>query len=148
MMYFTSDHGGFAAKQKLATWLKQQGHPVHDLGPDTLKPTDDYPQWAARLALAIKRHPGSRGITLCRSGVGMAIAANKFSGIRAAQVFSPAMAKASRRDEDANILSLAADYQTLPEMKRIITAWLATPYRPNKRYRRRLRQLTQLEHGR
>lgn len=148
MVFLTSDHGGFAVKQKLVTWLTAHGIQVQDLGPTRLKPTDDYPVWASRLARSVKRHPGSRGIALCRSGVGMAVAANKFSGIRAAQVFSPLMAKASRRDEDANVLSLAADYHTVPELQKIIGVWLKTPYRPTKRFSRRLRELKRLEHGR
>lgn len=147
MVFIVSDHGGFAAKQKLVEWLKTQGISVQDLGPARLKPTDDYPVWASRLARAVKRHPGSQGIALCRSGIGMAIAANKFSGIRAAQVFSPAMAQASRRDEDANVLSMAADYHSLPELQRIISAWLKTPFRPTKRFSRRLRELKRLEYG-
>lgn len=148
MVFLTSDHGGFVVKQKIERWLNARGIQVQDLGPTRLKPTDDYPVWASRLARAVKRHPGSHGIALCRSGVGMAIAANKFSGIRAAQAFSPAMAKASRRDEDANVLSLAADYHTLLELQKIIGAWLKTPYKPTKRFSRRLRELKRLEHGR
>lgn len=148
MIFIASDHGGFRAKQKLIVWLKKRGQAVHDIGPDKFNPNDDYPLWASRLARAVKRHPGSKGLALCRSGVGMAMAANKFSGVRAAQAFTPAMANASRRDEDANILSLAADYHSQPSLQRIITAWLKTPYRPNKRYTRRLRELTTLDYGR
>src|SRR5689334_17968038 len=103
MIFVVADHGGYAVKQRLITWLRGQGFSVTDLGPTKLKPSDDYPQQARLLARAIQRQPGSRGIAICRSGVGMAMAANKFSGIRAAQVFSPLMAKKSRLDEDANI---------------------------------------------
>ena len=147
-VFITADHGGWRAKQKLVPWLRRQGVTVVDLGPEKLRTDDDYPVWAARLARHVQRHPGSFGIGLCRSGVGMAIAANKLAGIRAAQAFTPAMAKKSRVDEDANILSLGVDYASGPMLQKIILAWLKTTYRPTKRFTRRLRQLSRLDHGR
>lgn len=147
MVYVTADHGGVKKKALLASWLRQQGRRVVDLGPTSIKPDDDYPPLAAQLARRVQRSPGSRGIALCRSGVGMAMVANKFSGIRAVQAWSPAVASQSRRDENTNILSLAADYHSLAELKSIVRRWLQTSYRPARRRQRRLRQVAKMEHG-
>src|SRR5690349_21141623 len=130
MIYLASDHGGWRVKQRLASWLSANGYTVHDLGPRHHRVDDDYPLWAKRLARAVARDPQARGLAICRSGVGMAMVTNKFSGIRAAQAFSPTMARQSRRDEDTNILSLAADYHSWTSLQSIVTAWLKTPYRP------------------
>ncbi len=149
MIALVSDHGGFGIKQRLVRQLERVQAEVVDLGPRTARPTDDYPVWASKLARYLQTHPGSRGIAICRSGVGMAMVANKFRGIRAAQVFSAAMAKKSRLDEDSNVLSLAADYQSWPQIQRIVKTWLATPYRPNLRFQRRLKEIQRVErHGR
>ena len=148
MIFVTSDHGGFAAKEKLVAWLEQLDVPVQDLGPRRRQPQDDYPLWAAKLARSIKRHPGSQGIAVCRSGVGMALAANKFTGVRAVQGLSPHIARRSRLEENTNVLSLASDLQTLAEQKKIVSTWLKTTYKPVKRYVRRLREINRIEHGR
>lgn len=145
MTYLVSDHGGWALKRKVFRQLKLRGHEVTDLGPARLERQDDYPLWAAKLARQVQHHPGSQGIAICRSGVGMAMVTNKFSGIRAAQALTPAMAKQARRDENSNILSLAADYHSWSEIQQIIRAWLTTIYRPTKRFQRRLREIKRLE---
>lgn len=146
-VYLASDHGGWRQKKLLAGWLRKVGWSVTDLGPAKLKANDDYPIWAARLARMVQRDRGSRGILVCRSGVGMAITANKFSGIRAAQAFSSRMAKKSREDENTNVLSLAADYHSATALKSIAKAWLQTPYQPRSRFQRRLHQLARIEHA-
>ncbi len=147
MIYVTADHGGVKKKAMFVAWLRRQGYRVTDLGPTAVKPSDDYPRWATLLARRVQRSPGSLGIGLCRSGVGMAMVANKFSGIRAVQAWSPAVAAQSRRDEKTNVLSLAADYHPLTELKSIVRRWLETRYRPARRSQRRLRQVAKIEHG-
>ncbi len=148
MIYIVSDHGGFDAKGHLTRWLLSHKVPVIDLGPEKPDPKDDYPVWAARLAKQVQKKKKSMGIALCRSGVGMAIVANKFDGIRAAQAHTPAMAAKSRQDEDTNVLSLAADYLSQREMRSIIRSWLTTKYKAKSRYQRRLREIQKIEHGR
>lgn len=148
MIYLTSDHGGFDAKQHLRRWLEAHRIPVVDLGPTKAVAGDDYPVWGARLARQVQKSRKAMGIALCRSGVGMAIVANKFSDIRAVQALTPAMAKQSRRDEDTNVLSLAADYLSQRELRAIVRAWLTTKYKPTSRFQRRLRELRAIEHGR
>lgn len=148
MLYLTSDHGGFAMKQRLVAWLRQQKIPFTDLGPDRLQRDDDYPVYATRLAKKVSTSSANRGIAVCRSGVGMAIVANKHRKIRAVQALTPAIAKQSRRDENTNVLSLAADYQSWSAVVATTKEWLATPYQGQARHARRLKQIARLEHGR
>lgn len=148
MVYLVSDHGGFDAKGHLVRWLQSHKVPVVDLGPTKPVADDDYPVWAARLARQVQKTKKSMGIALCRSGVGMAIVANKFSGIRAAQAFTPSMASKTRKDEDSNVLSLAADYLSQRELRAIVRAWLTTKYKPVARYQRRLKEIRTIEHER
>ncbi len=148
MIYIVSDHGGFDAKGHLTRWLTSHKIPVIDLGPEKVDPNDDYPMWAARLAKQVQRSKKSFGIALCRSGVGMALVANKFSGIRAAQAFTPVMAARSRQDEDSNVLALAADYLSQRELRSIVRTWLTTKFKAKARYQRRLKEIRALEHGR
>lgn len=148
MVYLVSDHGGFDAKGHLVRWLQSHKVPAVDLGPDKPVADDDYPVWAARLSRQVQKTKNSVGIALCRSGVGMAMVANKFSGIRAAQAFTPSMAAQSRKDEDCNVLSLAADYHSQRELRAIVRAWLTTKYKSNARFQRRLKEIRTIEHGR
>ncbi|MBI5466797.1 MAG: RpiB/LacA/LacB family sugar-phosphate isomerase [Candidatus Kerfeldbacteria bacterium] len=148
MVYIAADHGGFTKKQLLVAWLRRSGQPVIDLGPARLTPTDDYPIWAARLARTIQQDRHAVGVVVCRSGVGMALVANKFEGVRAVQGWSSRVAQRSRRDEKTNVLSLASDFQSITEMKRIVRLWLKQPYRPIARYQRRLREISRIEHAR
>lgn len=148
MVYVTADHGGWLAKQTLVKFLRGRGLPVTDLGPSKRLHNDDYPPLAARLGRVVRKTPGSFGIGICRSGVGMAMVANKIPGIRASQALTVSLARRARREENTNVLSLAADLQTLAEMKKIVMAWLQTSYRPIDRYRRRLHQVDRLDYGR
>lgn len=148
MVYLVSDHGGYDAKAHLVRWLQGLKIPVVDLGPTSPKLEDDYPLWAAKLARQLQRSKRSYGVALCRSGIGMAMVANKFSGIRAAQAFSPSMAAQSRRDEDSNVLALAADYHSQRELRAIVRAWLSTKYKAETRFQRRLKEIRALEHAR
>jgi ribose 5-phosphate isomerase B len=110
-IYISSDHGGFELKNKLREELWSLGHELHDLGPDKLNPDDDYPDYAFNLAEKVVSNPDSIGILICRSGNGMAIAANKVKGARAALCFTLKHAEMARRDDAANILCLDSDYE-------------------------------------
>lgn len=148
MLYVVADHGGFTLKEKILAWLRQEKISVVDLGPERVMKNDDYPLAATRLAQAVQRSPQHRGIAICRTGVGMAMVSNKHQGIRAVQAITPAIAVRSRQDENTNVLSLAADYQTWPEVQSIIQQWLGASYRGKARHQRRLRQIKKIEHGR
>jgi ribose 5-phosphate isomerase B len=143
-VFIASDHAGFDRKQQLASKL-EQGYQVFDLGPYELNPEDDYPVYAKKVALAVKENPSSMGILVCKSGEGMAIAANKFNGIRAAIASSKEQAIETRQDNDSNVLSLSAGDLSDKEALEISKAWLDTPFSELDRHERRLHEIAEIE---
>jgi ribose 5-phosphate isomerase RpiB len=77
-----SDHAGFDLKEMVRNWLREDGHEVVDVGPVTFDPTDDYPDYARRVAEAVARGEVERGIIVCSTGQGSCMAANKVKGVR------------------------------------------------------------------
>jgi ribose 5-phosphate isomerase B len=102
-----SDDAGFALKTRVAAHLRELGYRVADFGCDSPEPVD-YPDVAFQLAGAIARGEHQRGILICGTGIGMAIAANKVPGVRAAQAHDPYSAERARKSNDAQILTLGA----------------------------------------
>ena len=148
-IYLGADHGGFAFKQQLAVWLTATGYKVKDCGAETLVPGDDYPQYAIAVAQGVAAdtaaHHSAIGFLFCRSGGGMAITANKISGIRAVDIVDEKSAEHARRDNDANVATFAADWLTLDQIKVLIAVFLATPFSQDERHVRRLDQIKALE---
>lgn len=141
-----ADHRGFAMKEGIVSWLLEQGHDVHDVGASEYQENDDYPEYAVAVAHEVAASPDtSRGIVLCGSGVGVAIAANKVVGIRAALIHDSKIATAARNDDDINILALGADYISLEDAKRVITAFLETPFSGEDRHTRRIGEIAEIE---
>lgn len=138
-----ADHGGYLLKRRLARALARAGYRVRDLGTHRPAPCD-YPVIALKVAQAVSAGRAARGILLCKSGVGMAIAANKVPGIRAAVVPTLAVARTSREHNDANVLVLGAVGLAPARAQRIIATWLTTPFEGG-RHARRVRQITQIE---
>ena len=148
IIYLAADHGGYHLKNKIKTRLMKNGYNVTDLGASAYKRNDDYPMWAKKLVKNVRQPRRNRGILFCRSGVGMAIVANRYPGIRAVQGSSERIAAASRRDENTNVLTVAADHQPIITVIRIIKKWLATKYRPQKRHERRMKMIEHISYGR
>ncbi len=145
-VYIGADHGGFKLKEKVKLELSRWGYEVEDMGAHTLNPDDDYPKFAHAVAEKVSENiSASRGILLCRSGIGMDIVANKVKGIRSAQVFNEEMAKKSREHEDANILTIATDYLPEENVLHIIKVWLETAFSNEERHSRRLKQIEKLD---
>lgn len=145
-VYIASDHGGFVLKNALVKYLSQLGFEVSDLGPASLDPKDDYSMYATTLARAVAGEPNSKGILLCRNGVGVSITANKIKGVRCALSWDEKHAKSARNDDAANILALPADYLNEEKAKRIVDVFLATPFDSSQeRFNRRLSQIAELE---
>ncbi len=138
-----ADHGGVALKADLAAFLSRRGHPVANLGTDTAEPVD-YPDYGFAAAAMIRGGRAHRAILICRSGIGMAIAANKSRGVRAALVATVADAALSRRHNDANVLVLGADEMSSARARRIVAAWLATAFEGG-RHRRRVEKIRRFE---
>jgi ribose 5-phosphate isomerase B len=143
-VFIASDHAGFEKKQQLASKL-EQSYEVYDMGPYKLDPNDDYPLYAQKVAMAVKENPASMGVLVCHSGEGMAIAANKFDGIRAATAVSKQQATETRHDNDTNVLSLAASELSDKEAYEITKAWLDTPFSELERHKRRLEEISKIE---
>lgn len=148
MIFLGSDHGGIKLKEQLKHKLQAAKLPFKDMGAYRLNSSDDYPLIAARVAQAVSRDSAHRGILLCRSGVGMSVAANKIHGIRATVATDAWLAGRARRDDDVNILTLPADRLSIAAAWKIVQTFRRTKFRRSSRDRRRRRQIRQLEHGR
>lgn len=122
-----SDHAAFALKQDLAAWLRESGHAVTDLGPDS---TDrvDYPDYGYLLGNAIATGVTDRGISLCGSGIGISIAMNRNPAVRCALVSEPLSAALARQHNDANAIALGARLIGIDMAKACITAFLETAF--------------------
>lgn len=142
-IYLGADHNGFDFKQKLAEYLRGSDYAVVDEGDKKLDPADDYPQFGARVAAALlaDHDPDSRGILICGSGQGICIAANRFKGIRASLCWSLEEARASRNDDDTNILCLPSRYLSFDDARSITMTWLNTPFAGAERFKRRIKEL-------
>lgn len=139
-----TDHRGFEAKAKLIAELRRDGHDVLDCGTNSPEPCD-YPDPAFRVATRVSKKEADRGVLICMSGVGMAIAANKVKGARAGLCHKSATAKLSREHNDTNILVLSSMEAQEP-MEVIVRAWLAAPFEGG-RHQRRIDKITQIENG-
>ncbi|HEX9679710.1 MAG TPA: RpiB/LacA/LacB family sugar-phosphate isomerase [Candidatus Saccharimonadales bacterium] len=147
-IYLGSDHQGFELKHKLFGYLSSHGYEVEDVGNKRLDANDDYPQFAQMAALKIlgDEDPEARAVLVCGGGQGMAIAANRFRGIRAAVVWDANEAKMSRVDNDANVLSLPARLLKEDEGVAfgIVETWLNTAFSGAARHQRRIREIDEI----
>ncbi len=142
-----ADHAGFPLKEDLKNWLVTRGHTVLDVGTHG-EDSVDYPDYALAVGEAVLAGQAERGVLVCGSGIGMAIAANKIHGIRAAACAEPYTARLSREHNDTNVLALGARI-TAPEAAAcILETWLGAAFEGG-RHRRRLDKLVAVEraHG-
>lgn len=140
-----ADHAGVEAKDALAAWLASRGHEVVDLGTRG-KDSVDYPRFAAAVGERVASGGAGRGILVCGSGLGMAIAANKVSGVRAVPVTSVEAARLSRQHNDANVLCLGARLNSPEQLKAITEAWMETAFEGG-RHAGRVALITAMEQG-
>lgn len=145
MIYLGADHGGFELKEEIKGWLSEMGQKSEDMGAYSLDPEDDYTDFIIPVAQKVVASPESLGIVIGRSGNGEAIAANKINGIRAAVCTNVEMARKTREHNNANILSLGADYVTKQEARDIVKAFIETPFSNAERHVRRLKRIEELE---
>ena len=142
-MALGADHAGFSLKQDLKQWLVSKGHTVVDAGTHSQDPVD-YPDFAASVARAVASGEAARGLLVCGTGIGMAISANKISGIRAAVCADVDTARLSRRHNDLNVLALAGRTTSREQGIAIVRAWLETAF-DGGRHQRRLAKVAGLE---
>lgn len=148
-IFLGADHQGFKLKEKIELYLAKRGLEAEDLGNDKIEPDDDFPQFAQLAAMRILGEDESadpRAILVCGGGQGMAMAANRFKGIRASVAWDSHEAKMTRNDIDSNVLCLPA--RVLDDdaelWKDIIDTWLATPFANAPRFRRRNREMDEI----
>lgn len=138
-----ADHAGVVLKDDLKRWLEARGVSVEDVGTHSTNSVD-YPDYAAKVAAAVASGAADKGLLVCGSGIGMAIAANKFRGIRAAAVVDEASARLSRSHNDANVLAIGARLTASDEAKELVRIFLDTPY-DGGRHQQRVDKISALE---
>ena len=138
-----SDHRGYHLKEKLASLLQTKGHEVIDEG-TSVTDAVDYPDFAALVATKVSDKTAERGILICGTGIGMAVTANKFPGVRAAQCTDEVTAEISRRHNDLNVLCLSADMLSPRSVERMVDLWLKTEFEGG-RHSRRVEKIHQIE---
>jgi len=138
-----SDHAGFSLKEKLKLYLRQKGLETKDLGTYSAQRCD-YPEFAYSLARGISSGKYTRGILICKSGIGNSIVANRLPGVRAALCYNAKAARLSRQHNDSNVLVLGSGFVKEEPARRIVGIWLKTGFKAG-RHKRRLAQIRQIE---
>lgn len=140
-----SDHAGYKMKEKVKEILKSRGIEVVDFGTDSEKSVD-YPDYGLKVARAVAKGEVKYGITVCWTGNGMNMAANKVRGIRAGMALNPDMAFLTRSHNNANVLTLASKYVPEDLLEDIIRNFLETPFEGG-RHERRVEKIEEAEKG-
>jgi ribose 5-phosphate isomerase B len=138
-----SDHAGYELKEHVKAQLAAAGHDVVDVGPDSDESVD-YPRYAAPAARLVAEGDVERGVLVCGSGVGVAIVANKVSGVRAVNAHDPGEAEMARRHNDANAVTLSGARLAPVEADAIVERFLVTSFEGG-RHARRVGQISELD---
>jgi len=138
-----ADHLGLPLKDAVKAHLEARGHEVVDFGVTTASPVD-YPDVALDVARAVARGEHDRAILICGTGIGMAIAANKVPGVRAAVAWNEETARLAREHNDANVLSLGARVTPAEDFPKIVRAWFAAKFLGG-RHERRVEKIAEIE---
>lgn len=139
-----SDHAGYPLKEHVASWLAESGHAVYDLGTHSADPVD-YPDYAAAVAQAVLDGRADRGVIVCGSGAGAAIAANKLTGIRAAVAHDTYTAHQMVEHDDVNILALGSRVVGQALAEELIRTFIEAKFSRDERHVRRLDKIRALE---
>ena len=143
-IFIGADHRGYNLKQKILQFLKKQGYEAVDMGTYVKGVSCDYPLISKKVAQAVAKAKGSRGILACMTGIGHSIAANKVRGIRAALCYNKQAALLSRTHNDANILIIGSKFVSPKDIFRIIQTWLKAEFEGG-RHLRRINQIKKIE---
>ena len=138
-----ADHAGFQLKEKLVAELRRLGYEPVDVGPKTLDPADDFPDYARPVAEAVSTGTAQRGVLTCGTGLGMSFVANRYPHVRAALAWSPEVAELARKHNDANVLVLPSGFVSETEGLDILRTWLTTPFEGGRHTRR----IQKIDHG-
>lgn len=137
------DHGGYELKKRIIKFLQAKGYQPADLGTHSAQ-SCDYPLIGKRVAQAVSKGKFERGVLICKTGIGLAIVANKVPKVRAALCRSKKDARLSREHNDANVLVLGANFTRTQQAKEILEIWLKTAFKVG-RHARRVRQIARME---
>ena len=140
-----ADHGGFALKGSIKSWLTFLGYEVRDFGAHALDEADDFPDFVVPLARAVADGTCERGVAICGSGVGASIAANKVAGVRAALIMDGFSARQGVEDDDMNMICLGGRVIGNKLAEELILAFLKARFIGGERHRRRLGKVNELE---
>ena len=138
-----ADHAGFEQKQALAAYLAGKGHEVCDRGPAS-DDRVDYPDFAAVVARDVAEGTADAGVLVCGTGIGMAMAADKVPGVRAANIITPEFASLCREHNDANVITLSGRFVPLEENERILDTFFTTEF-GGGRHAGRVEKIMQLD---
>lgn len=138
-----ADHAGYEEKEKIKSKLDELGVEYTDMGTDSTQSVD-YPDYARKVAEGVSNGDFDQGLLVCGSGTGMAIAANKFPGVRAAVAWNSDIARLARQHNDANVLSIAARFTPDEEIMNILKAWFDADF-AGGRHERRVEKIEKIE---
>ena len=138
-----SDHAGFALKESVGAYLQAKGYDVEDCGVHSEQPAD-YPDSALKVALRVAGREVETGVLICGTGLGMAIAANKVQGVRAATCNDTLLARFARAHNNANVLTLGGRIVGEAEARRILDTWFATTF-AGGRHEQRVEKIAAIE---
>ncbi len=144
-VYIGSDHRGFELKEQIKEWLAQEGYEVEDVGNHIFDPEDDYIDYALKVAESIEGgEAGDRGILLCGSGHGVEMVANRFKNVRAILSFNQEVTVQARRHEDANVITIPAEWVAPEEAIERVRLFLGTEKSEEDRHARRRSKIANL----
>jgi ribose 5-phosphate isomerase B len=143
MIAIGSDHGGVELKETLVTELRRRGEELNDVGTNDIASVD-YPDFGRTVAEQVSRGAAERGVLICTNGIGMAIVANKFPGVRAALVNDATAARMAREHNDANVLVLGGGMVGKVHARELLGIFLETPF-AGGRHQRRVDKIAQIE---
>jgi ribose 5-phosphate isomerase B len=135
-IFVGADHVGFKLKNRLVAELQRLGYEPVDVGPKSLDPADDYPDYAKPVAKAVSTGTVQRGVLTCGTGLGMSYTANRFPKVRAALAWNEQIAELSRQHGDSNLLVLPAQFVSEEQGVNILHRWLDTPFEGGRHERR------------
>ena len=138
-----SDHAGYEEKERLKPLLGELGIQYEDLG-TVSEASVDYPDYARKVGDEVASGHVDQGLLVCGSGTGMAIAANKVPGVRAAVAWNEETARLAREHNDANVLSLGARTTPVDELPKIVRAWFAARF-AGGRHAQRVEKIKEIE---
>ena len=144
-IYIGADHRGYKLKEKISRWLFEKKYDFEDMGAESLDKSDDYTEYAEKVASMVADNKHSKGILICGSGVGVDVVANKFDGIRASVGKSSGQVKKGREDDDMNILVIASDFTHEKESLEMVETFLSSKFLGLARHKRRLQEISKIE---